>query len=146
MFTNYKNIAQIASKFKPSSDRTNFPRLMDSQCSSKITFTVACWFTITSNSCFVCSSYRAQFVHLLGLRLSSGSHHCLPLNRYLWHVTIAHSIRAMRACRCPYYRRSLHHTLIIHGLTCYLSLMALPFLDSALSSFLPYAYAYVAIL
>lgn len=129
----------------PASPGSNFRRLTDSQDSPKIqVHRGVVIHEITSSSYFMKAGYSLQSERLLSLRITSGSHLSLLLVKYLWHVTIALSIRAMRACRCPYYRRSLHHTLIIHGLTCYLSLMA--DLDSALSSFLPYAYAYVAIL
>lgn len=97
----------------PALSSSNFRRLTDSKCSPKIQVHRAVVMReITSNSYFMKAGYSLQSERLVRLRVTSGSHLSLPLYNYLWHVTIALSIRAMRACRCPNYPALLARTLI----------------------------------
>jgi len=68
----------------------------------KVVFTAPWWcadYLAIPSSCRRVSVYNPNYYLQLGI--TSGSHHCLPLWKNLWHVTIAHSIRAMRACCRP---------------------------------------------
>jgi len=97
----------------PASPGSNFRRLTDSQDSPKIqVHRGVVIHEITSSSYLMKAGYSLQSERLLSLRVTSGSHLSLLLVKYLWHVTIALSIRAMRACRCPNYPALLARTLI----------------------------------
>jgi len=97
-----RGIPPVLDRTYQASSRANFPRLMDSECAEKVVFTAPCWcadYLAIPSSCRRVSVYNSY--HSLPLGITSGSHHCLLLLKNLWHVTIAHSIRAMRACRRP---------------------------------------------
>ena len=58
-------------------------------------FTVACWSTITNDSCFMLSSCREQFELRMFFKNGSGSHLCFSLVLIHCNTSVALSIEAM---------------------------------------------------